>query len=159
MLPSLTRRNLTTPFEALWDMRREVDRLFNGVANTYETASWTLPAEVVETANELTFRLDVPGMKRDDIEVTVENHVLTVSGERKSEYEEGKRDGEFHILERRYGRFERGFALPRRVDASRIEANYENGVLTITLPKLEVARPRRIEIRAGETARNSEAGK
>jgi HSP20 family protein len=159
MLPSLTRRNPNSPFEALWDMRREVDRLFNGVTTTYENATWTLPAEVIETANEMTFRLDAPGLNREDIDLTVENNVLTVSGERKWEHEEGKPEGEYHIFERRYGRFERSFALPRRVDASRIDAHYENGVLTVTMPKLEAAKPRRIEVKPGQTPRSIETGK
>jgi HSP20 family protein len=159
MLPSLTRRNPASPFEALWDMRREVDRLFNGVTSTYEASTWTLPAEVVETPNELKFRLDAPGLKPEDIDVSVENNVLSVSGERKWEHEEGKPEGEYHIFERRYGRFERSFALPRRVDASRIEAHYENGVLTLTMPKLEEAKPRRIQIKPGEGGRKIEAGK
>ena len=154
MLPSLT-----SPFDALWDMRREMDRLF-GSAGAYEApGAWPVPAEVVETDNEYRFNIDLPGLKPDEIDLTVENNVLTVSGERKWEREEGKPEGEVHLFERRYGRFQRSFALPRRVETNTIDAKYENGVLTITLAKAEEARPRRIEIGNGGTGRKIESGK
>jgi len=160
MLPSLTtRRSLTSPFDALWDMRREMDRLFGG-AGAYEApAAWPVPAEVIETDNEYRFHIDLPGLSADQIDLTVENNVLTVSGERKWEREEGKPDGEVHVFERRYGRFERSFALPRRVDANTIDASYDNGVLTIRLAKAEEARPRRIEIGTGRNGRRIESKK
>jgi HSP20 family protein len=156
MLPSLTsrRRHQTSPFEALWDMRREMDRMFNGVTQGVDTSvSGYMPADVIENDNELRFAIDVPGLDPDNISVTVENNVLTVSGERAWEYEEGKPDGEYHLFERRYGRFERSFALPQRVNAEQIDATVDNGVLTILLPKLEEAKPRKIAVKAGNGGR------
>jgi HSP20 family protein len=149
MLPSLTsrRRFQMSPFEALWDMRREMDRVFNEGVDT--SVSGYMPADVLENDNELRFRIDVPGLDPENINVTVENNVLTVSGEREWEREEGKPEGEYHLFERRYGRFERSFALPRRVSAEKIDATVDNGVLTIVLPKLEEAKPRKIAVKAG----------
>jgi HSP20 family protein len=153
MLPSLTtRRSLNPAFDALWDMRREMDQLF-GRTSADDATPWHVPAEVVETDHEFRFHIDLPGMNPDEIDLTVENNVLTVSGERKWERKDGKPEGEVHVFERRYGRFQRSFALPRRVDTNTINATYQNGVLTITLAKAEEARPRRIEIggsRAGK---------
>lgn len=160
MLPSLTtrRRNpQSSPFEALWDMRREMDRLFSGVSQNVDTSvAGYMPADVLETDNELRFTIDVPGLDPDQIDVTVENNVLTVSGERTWEHEEGKQEGDYHLFERRYGRFERSFALPQRVNAEGIQATCDHGVLTIVLPKLEEARPRRIQVKAGNGARKIE---
>jgi HSP20 family protein len=158
MLPSLTtRRSLTSPFDALWDMRREMDRLFGGTPASATTSTWTVPAEVIETDNEIRFRIDIPGIAPQAIDLTVENNVLTVSGERKWEREDGNVEGEVHVFERRYGRFQRSFALPRRVDTNSIEASYENGVLNIRLAKAEDARPRRIQIGTGDNGRRIES--
>jgi len=163
MLPSLTRRRFqASPFEALWDMRREMDRMFSGLTQDVEVpVSGYMPADVLETDEELRFTLDVPGFEPDQLNVTVENNVLTVSGERNWEHEEGKKEGkkegEYHLFERRYGRFERSFALPQRVDADKIRADYQNGVLAIALPKIEQARPRRITVKAGNGARKIES--
>lgn len=148
MLPSLTRRGQTiSPFDALWDMRREMDRLFNGTTEPAAHA-WAMPAEVLETDDAIRFVVETPGLRSEDIDVTVENNVLTISGEKKVERNEGEK-GEYHLYERRYGRFERSFALPRRVDAEHVDANYENGVLTVTLRKSEAAKPRRIKVADG----------
>lgn len=154
MLPSLTLRTMT-PFDAFDDMRRVMDRLFDGAVIPSGTAPWRVPADVVETDGELRFSMDIPGVKPEDINVTVEKDVLTVSGERSWSHEE--KDGEYRRLERRYGRFQRSFVLPSQVDANRIAAQYENGVLTVVLPKLEEAKPRRIPINATNGGRQIEA--
>jgi HSP20 family protein len=148
MLPSLIVRRGTTPFDALWDMRREMERMMNGLTTETPTTSWYMPAEVLETENEIRFEVEVPGLRPEDINLTVENGVLTISGERKWENEEGREKGDYHVFERRYGRFERSFAVPQRVNTSRIEASYENGILKVVLPKMEEAKPRRIEIKS-----------
>ena len=148
MLPSLTRRtHNVSPFDALWDMRREMDRLFNASTEA-ATQAWAMPAEVVETDNEIRFVVEAAGLRPEDIDVTVENNVLTISGEKKVERNEGDK-GEYHLYERRYGRFERSFALPRRVDTEHVNADYDNGVLTVTLKKSEAAKPRRIKVGNG----------
>jgi HSP20 family protein len=85
-------------------------------------------------------------MKSEDVTVTLENGVLSVSGEKKQELQEGKEDANYYLFERRYGRFERSFTLPRTVNADQITARFEDGILTITLPKAENAKPRRVLI-------------
>jgi HSP20 family protein len=156
MLPSLTNRRLVnSPIAALWDMGRDMDRLFNGGLES--PVERDLPTEVVETEEGLTFRMDVPGLAPENIDVTVENNILTVSGERKWQHQEGQPEGQYYLVERRYGAFQRSFSLPRRVDTSRIQANYEHGVLTLTLPRLEGAKPRRVEITSAGNGKSIEA--
>ena len=161
MLPTpWSRGTVTSPFGTLWDIRREVDQLLDGFGKfNGETATWTLPTEVRETADELHFAIELPGLRSEDIELTVENNVLTVSGEKKFEREETKDDGDYRLFERRYGRFTRSFAVPPTVDASKVNANYENGVLTISLPKTEAAKPRRITIGGSPMAKKVTAHK
>lgn len=108
-------------------------------------------AEVVETENDIRVMLDAPGMKPDDIDISLENNILTVNGERRASWTEAdERNATWHISERRYGKFSRSFMLPRDVEHDRIEADFENGVLSITIPKSEKAKRRRIEIRGGQ---------
>lgn len=91
---------------------------------------------------------ELPGIDPKDIDIDLEDDRLTIRGTKKDELE--KEDREYQIYERRYGSFERSFSLPRSVDSEKIEANFENGVLTIRLPKTEVARGRKIEIKNGK---------
>ena len=79
---------------------------------------------------------------------SVENGVLSITGEKRAEVREGEEGGDFHLVERRYGRFERRFTLPRSVDAEKVSAEFRDGLLTVTLPKAEAAKPRRIEVKA-----------
>jgi HSP20 family protein len=152
MIPVIRRRQTATPFDALWDIRRDMDRIFDTLAVPSDAVS-TLPAEVLETDSDVRFMIEIPGMKTEDIELTVENNVLTVSGEKRWQKEEGRSEGDYHLLERRYGKFSRSFTLPQRVDASAIDAMYEQGVLTVSLPKAEEAKPRRIEVRSSGDGR------
>ena len=99
---------------------------------------------VLRWASDLVVKLEVPGMKREDITVTFENNVLTVAGERKLS-EDVKRE-EYHRRERVYGTFRRGFTLPSSVDGGRVHAAYADGVLTITLPQRAEAKPRQIAV-------------
>lgn len=101
--------------------------------------------DVVETEREIRVITEMPGLKRDNIEIDVENNVLTVRGEKREERTEGE-EGRFHLAERRYGTFTRSFVLPRDVDSERIDARFEDGVLTVIIPKSERARRRRIEV-------------
>ena len=103
--------------------------------------------DVVETEREIRVHVEMPGLKRDNIEVDVENNVLTIRGEKREERTEGQ-DGRYHLAERRYGTFARSFVLPRDVDAEGIQAAFEDGVLTVRIPKSEKARRRKIDIGA-----------
>ena len=115
-------------------------------------------ADVVETERDLMVVVDVPGCAPGDIELVLENNLLTISGERKSQWQDGEERRAFHLAERRYGRFSRAFVLPRDVDQEGIRARFENGVLMVTIPKSEKARRRRIEIQTGEDTRQMEGG-
>lgn len=101
--------------------------------------------DVVETEREIRVVAEMPGLKRDNIEIDVENNVLTIRGEKREERTEGQ-EGRWHLAERRYGTFSRSFVLPRDVDSDSIQATFEDGVLTVVVPKSEKARRRRIEI-------------
>ena len=102
------------------------------------------PADVVETANDIVVFIDLPGRKSEEIQVKVEKDVLTVESERKFDAAPNRQTT--HRSERSYGKFARSFTLPTNVDASRTEAKYEAGVLQITLPKREEAKPRTIQV-------------
>ncbi len=143
-----TRNNWLSPFERLYALQHEIDRSFGG-AETLESGSFVPPMDVVETNDEVLCHLEVPGMSRADLEIRVEGNVLIVSGEKKAQRQYGEKEGGFRSVERRYGRFERSFALPRTVNTSHVRASYDNGVLTILLPKAEESKPRRVEIEDG----------
>jgi HSP20 family protein len=153
MLP--TRNAWVSPFERLYALQRELDRAF-GDTESIQSGSFVPPMDVVETADEVLCHLEVPGLSRDDLEIRAEGNVLIVSGEKKAQWQSGEKEGGFRSVERRYGRFERSFALPRSVDAARVRATYDSGVLTIVLPKAEESKPRKIQIEDGNNNRQIE---
>src|SRR5215471_9205274 len=108
-------------------------------------ASAPAPADVVETADAIVVRLDLPGHKSDEIQLKVENDVLTVEADRKLDEKRGET---FHRSERIFGKVSRSFTLPANVDSGRTEARYVDGVLEISLPKREEAKPRTIQVKA-----------
>jgi HSP20 family protein len=110
------------------------------------------PVDVYEDAQQLVLKLEVPGIRQEDLDVRVENQTLTIKGERKLEKDEKQEN--FHRIERRYGSFTRSFTLPQTVDTTAPKATYENGVLTIALPKKEAAKPKqvKVEIASGSAA-------
>jgi HSP20 family protein len=105
---------------------------------------WVPAVDIQETENELIFKADVPDVEMKDIDVHMENGTLTIRGERK--LEAAKENGGWHRLERSHGAFERVFAVPETVDPEGVKADYKNGVLTINLPKKEIAKPRQIKV-------------
>ena len=147
-----TRSNSTSisPIERLVALQRELDRTFAG-AGTSEAGLFSPPMDVIENENELLARLEVPGMDPNEIEIRVEDNVLTISGEKRMEQERSETRG-YRVVERRYGRFARSFMLPRGVDASRVTADCEHGVLTVHLPKAESSKPRMIKIESGKSS-------
>jgi HSP20 family protein len=146
MLPM--QRNRGSALGTLVDVSREMDRLMNSVwAESADRAvQWSMPAEIVETDEEVRFDIEMPGFRLEDIELTLENNVLTITGEKKFELSEGREESDYRLFERRYGRFQRSFTVPPTVHGDHCQARYENGVLTVQLPKAEEARPRRIQI-------------
>ena len=109
------------------------------------TGTWMPPVDIVEGKDRITLKAELPGFKENQVELTVEDGVLTLKGERKFEqYDDSK--GGYHRLERSYGSFVRCFSLPETVDSEKVQAEYSNGVLRITLPKKELAKPRSIKV-------------
>jgi HSP20 family protein len=116
---------------------------------------WSPAVDIFETEDALKLKADVPDVNIEDIDVRVENQTLTVRGHRKFEKDETVKG--HHRIERSYGEFVRSFVVPSTVDTEKVEADYKNGVLTITLPKKEAAKPRQVKvaIQSGEAAKAS----
>jgi len=140
-----------------WDPTREVDSLQSEVNRLFDTffggrpasgalRRWVPPMDLVETDDHLVLRADLPGLDVDDVNIEVKDGVLTVSGERKAEHEE-RADG-FYRVERAFGGFSRSMSLPQDVDAERIDASFDKGVLEVRIPKPEERKPHRVEISA-----------
>jgi HSP20 family protein len=110
-----------------------------------ETALWSPALDIAESDQAVTVKVELPGMKPDDIDVSVQGDLLTLSGEKREESED-KREDYYHV-ERRYGSFRRAIPLPASVDPDKIEARHRDGVLTITLPKSEQAKARKIDVK------------
>lgn len=146
--PTLWRADVPANWNDLFASRREIDRVFDrffGQANGV-VGPWTPVVDVRETNDAIEVVAELPGMRPADVEVNVEHNVLTIAGEKQQEVTEGSPEAEYHLVERRCGKFERSFTLPRSVDPDRIAARFEHGLLTVTLPKAEAAKPRRVEI-------------
>jgi len=108
---------------------------------------WTPAVDIFETENELVLKADIPDVDPKQVGIQLENGTLTLKGERKFEQQQNGKG--FHRIERSYGSFVRAFSLPDTVDGEKVKADYNNGVLTVTLPKKEVAKPRTINIEIG----------
>ena len=107
-------------------------------------AGWMPAVDVRETNDSFVFSAELPGLSKDDVSITLEDNVLTLTGERRFEKDASK--NEFRRIERSYGHFTRSFTLPSEVDNDTVQANYSDGLLTITVPKTEKTKPRKIEI-------------
>lgn len=117
---------------------------FRSFEDRTESRLWNPAVEVFDSEGELNFSLEVPGLEKEDLKINVENGHLTISGEKKVESEEGK---EYFRRERFYGKFTRTFRLPDTVDTEKIKANLTNGVLRISMPRKEEAKPKQIEVK------------
>ena len=136
-------------FGRLSDLRDEIDRLFdsplNELARTSQLLSGYAPAlDVFEEKNHFVVKAELPGMKKEDIEVSFHDGSLSISGERKNETKH--EDAEVYRSERYFGRFQRTVTLPAPVAADKVKAAYKDGVLTVTLPKTEEAKPKQIDV-------------
>ena len=142
------------PVRELSSLQNEMNRLFNAFFETPATGGgggnggtmrrWLPAMDLVETDEHFVLRADLPGLTENDVNIELEDNVLTVSGERKTEQED-KREG-FYRVERSFGQFRRSLTLPEGVDAEGISANFDKGVLEVRIPKPEERKPRRIEI-------------
>ena len=136
------------PFSELLSLKDDFDRIFRDFMGFYPAETlregWLPPVDIKETPDNIVVSVEVPGMKKEDIKVVLNGNQLTISGERKMEKEE--KDETYHRIERAYGKFQRTITLPVELDESKVKASYEQGVLRITLPKAEKAKPKEIKV-------------
>ena len=142
-----------------WDPFRDVLALQNRMNSIFQeynrqqaegdvaTAAFVPPVDIYEDAHKIVLKLEVPGMKESDLDIQLENNLLTVKGERKFESEE--KEENFHRIERRYGSFYRSFTIPTTVDPESVKASYDAGVLSINLDKRAEAKPKQIKVSVG----------
>lgn len=140
------------PFRELRGLQDEVNRLFSstftrGDNNDLMRGAWSPSVDIFENKNEIVIEAELPGMKPEDVEISIENNVLTLHGERR--FEKKDEGDNFHRVERSYGAFTRSFTLPPTVTSENCNAEFENGVLRVTLAKREEAKARKIEIKGG----------
>ena len=130
------------------DFGEEMARFFDETRSRWggegELTAWSPSINVYEENDRIVMEAELPGMKKDQIEVSVHDHMLTVSGERKEEKE--VKEDDFYRHERRYGAFSRSISLPSTVDSKKIDASYKDGVLKLTIPKAEQAKAKRVEV-------------
>jgi len=140
------------PFREFTQMQDRLNRVFTdayGRSGSDEgfltSGAWVPPVDIYQNGDtELVLKAELPDMVREDIDVTVDNGTLTIKGEKKFAGE--PKEEQFHRIERRYGAFSRSFTLPQTVDATKVSAEYKNGVLTVKLPVREEAKPRSIKV-------------
>lgn len=140
------------PFRELRGLQDDMNRLFltnfsRGSEEGFMSGAWAPSVDIFENKDQIVLEAELPGMKPEDVSISIENNVLTLHGERK--FEKKDEGDNFHRVERSYGSFTRSFTLPPTVSSENADAEFENGVLRLTLAKREEAKPRRIEIKAG----------
>ena len=139
------------PFRDLRSLQEEVNRLFStNLSRAFDDegigrGAWAPSVDIYENKDQIVIEAELPGMKQEDFDLSIENNVITLRGERKFEKEEKKK--KYHRVERAYGRFARSFALPENADASKVKAEFKDGMLTVHLPKSEKAKPKQIEVK------------
>ena len=136
------------PFRGLSTLQDEVNRLFDSTyqanPNRSTLTAWAPSVDIYETENELVVKADLPDLTEKDIDVCVENNMLTIRGERK--FDQTVKEDNFLRVERSYGAFSRSFSLPSTVDTEKIQASYKNGVLRVELPKRAESKPRQVKV-------------
>jgi len=135
------------PFRDMLSLRADMDRLFKslfGEIPEEREGFWAPVMDIEEDNDNVMVRAEIPGMKKEDIKVSVRNNVLTISGERKQEKE--MKNKTYHRVERYYGKFSRTITLPSEVETDKIKASYKDGVLMVTLPKPESKKPKQIDV-------------
>ncbi|HOD48816.1 MAG TPA: Hsp20/alpha crystallin family protein [Candidatus Hydrogenedentes bacterium] len=134
------------PWSALADLQNELARMFGDHGFEWDRPSqtWNPPMDLQETENEYVLQADVPGMKREDVEITALDNTVKIRGKR--EYERRDEEKNVHRMERHYGEFQRTFELPGGFDANKVEATLRDGVLRVRLPKREESKPKRISL-------------
>lgn len=144
----VSRPSLFSPHSLMDDLPDRLRQMLEpGVA--MEPIGWMPAMEIVESDDALVVTAELPGINAKDVDVSLEEGILTIHGEKKEEKEEGKPDSKYHMWERRYGSFRRSFTLPQAVDADKISAKSVDGILTITLPKTKKAKAQGRKIPVG----------
>jgi HSP20 family protein len=140
------------PFRELADVQERVNRVLGdfygrrGEDDVMRRGAWIPAVDIYEDPNhELVIKAEIPDMRREDIDIRVENNTLTISGEKKLDNE--VKDDQYHRVERAYGQFTRSFSLPATINTDKVSADYKNGVLSIRLPLREEAKPRQIQVK------------
>ncbi|MGE3176415.1 MAG: Hsp20/alpha crystallin family protein [Vicinamibacterales bacterium] len=138
------------PFREFAQLQDRINRVFNDAYGRSDeglmtTGTWMPPVDIYQNGGqEVVIKAELPDMKREDIDITVDNGTLTIKGEKKFSSE--VKEEQFHRIERRYGTFSRTFSLPPTVDAGKVAAEYKDGVLTVKLPVREDAKPRQVKV-------------
>lgn len=145
----LTRFERWDPFDELTVLRNRMDRLLNKISDEElpaltTTTTWAPTTDIVENKDALIVRCELPGIEEKDVNVEIENGVLTISGERK--FEEKTKEKNFHRVERAYGKFVRSFTLPPNIATETVKATFTDGLLELMLPKKEEAKPKKINL-------------
>ena len=143
-------RELATWPSDLFGIQREMNKMFDGVFRgtgdeDYSFSSWTPAVDIAEHDDEYLVKVELPGVNKDEVKLTLENNILTIRGEKKQEKETKKEN--YHRVERSYGSFQRSFTLPAAVKSDKIDASYKDGILKVSLPKAEEAKPKQIEVK------------
>ena len=159
---AITRRGeMGNNYYGLRQLNRILDEAFNGWPLQEQgtiTSAWLPPCDVVEDGDGVRIMMELPGVEPDDVRLSLENNILTIRGEKRQQ-QESTEGGRVHRYERSYGTFERSFSLPNTVDADKVTADYDNGVLTVRLQKAERMRPREIRVNAASRTENSGEGR
>jgi HSP20 family protein len=137
------------PFFDMLGLRDEINRLFNvsltkGTGATPGAVTWAPAVDIVEEKGEYIVKAELPGLTKDDIDISVQGNIVTIKGEKKQEKE--VKEGSYYSLERSFGRFERSFELGAEIDASKVKATFKDGVLELVLPQSESAKPKQIKV-------------
>ncbi len=145
--------NRFEPFRATSGLESQVSRLFNELFDRSQESnltSWAPAVDIFEDEHELVVKADLPDVKPEELDIRVENNILTIRGERKFEKKVDEKN--YLRVERSYGSFSRSFALANTVNSEAIKADYKDGVLTLTIPKREEAKPKQIKVNVGAQA-------
>ena len=140
------------PTRDLWRVRTDLDRLFNQLfsrtqeGDEYPEVDWSPHLDIAENDSNFIINVELPGLKQDDITITIQNDVLALKGEKT--VEKDSKNHNYHLCERSYGNFVRSFRLPNHINSEKIDASFKDGILTLILPKLEETKPKQIEIKA-----------
>jgi HSP20 family protein len=141
------------PFRDLVQLQDRVNRLFQESTGTagreeeFATSSFVPPVDIYENEHNIVLKLEVPGVDQKDLDIRIENNTITIRGERK--FEKETKEENYHRVERRYGSFQRSFGLPNTVNPEQVTADYDNGILTVTLAKRAEAKPKQIRVNVG----------